>query len=354
MSDRPWPALTLKHLRRLTDDCGIIQHAKFWVPNYASGYCIDDNSRALIVACRHYRLYGDELSQELMCRYLAFILYMTRHDGKVRNFLDYRRNHLEDVGSPDSLGRTLWGLGHLATADDPHLAVPARETFHHALPHLAPGVAPHTLAYGILGLCAYAQRDELRPEARRLLPPLADSLYARYQHARSPSWEWVMPILTYDNGRLPHALLLAGALLERRELCDAGLRTLDFLNGICFREAVCNLVGSNGWFPHDGECARYDQQPIDAGSLVEVNLAAYHLTGEARYLDYGTRAMDWFYGGNLHGIALYHPHTGGCMDGLNALGVNANQGAESTLAYLMAHLALAETAPRCFHATNRR
>ena len=348
MPERSWLAPTLRHLLRLTDDCGIIQHAKFWVPNYVSGYCVDDNSRALIVACRHHRLFGDAISHELMVRYLAFIIYVRRDDGQMRNFIDYGRNYLEDVGSSDSLGRTIWGLGHLATVDERSLAVPAREIFHHALPHLAPDNAPHTLAYGILGLCAYGERKELREEAGRLAQPLVDGLLAHYHRAHGAGWDWFLPILTYDNARLPQALLHAGLLLEQQELIAVGLRTLAFLNEICYRNTVLNVVGSNGWYPCDGECALFDQQPIDAGCLSEANLTAYQITREPQYLHASLRAMDWFHGANIHGMPLYHAYSGGCCDGLNAEGVNANQGAESTVALLMAQLALFSALPRLF------
>jgi len=348
MPKRLFPMPSLRHLLRLTDDCGVIQHAKFWVPNYVSGYCVDDNSRALIVACRHHRLFGDAVSHALMVRYLAFIFYVRRADGRLRNFIDYSRNYLEDVGSPDSLGRTLWGLGHLATVDEPTLAVPAREIFHHALPHLAQEDAPHALAYGILGLCAYGRRAELREEAGRLTQPLVDKLLGTLRDTRTHGWEWFLPILTYDNARLPQALLLAGQLLDAAELRDAGLRSLAFLNAVCFREAVLNIVGSNGWYPRGGSCALFDQQPIDAGCLVEANLVAHQLTREPEFLQAGLRALEWFHGKNYHGTPLYHEYSGGCCDGLNAEGVNANQGAESTIAYLLAHLALYEVMPEMF------
>jgi hypothetical protein len=326
----------------------VLQHAKFWFPDYSAGYCVDDNSRALIVARNHYGLFGDEVSHELMVRYLAFIFYVQRRDGKVRNFIDYTRNFLEDEGSPDSLGRTLWGLGHITTVEEEYLSIPAREMFHRALPHLSPNLATHALAYGILGLHAYSEYPERHGEARDLVRPIAATLLERYLDARSDDWEWFMPILTYATARLPQALLQAGQLLDSMELIDAGLQSMQFLNNILFRESLLMPVGCHGWYPRDGECAVFDQQPIDAGGAVEANLSAYRITRDARYLDYAGVAMDWFYGLNTHRKPLYNPISGGCHDGLIADGINGNQGAESTLAYLMAQLQLYREVPHLF------
>jgi hypothetical protein len=348
MIRRSWSPPTLKHLCRLTDDCGVIQHAKFWFPDYSTGYCVDDNSRALIVARNYYLLFGDEVAHELMVRYLAFIFYVQRRDGKVRNFIDYSRNFLEEEGSPDSLGRTIWALGHLATIEEDYLSIPAREMFHRALPNLDPGWSPHALAYGILGLSAYSEREELHGEAEHLVRPLAAGLYDHYQRQRQDAWDWFDDVLTYATARLPQGLMQAGRLLNSMELIDAGLQSLQFLNAILFREGLLMPVGCHGWYPLGGQCAVFDQQPIDAGAAVEANLAAYRITRDARFLDYAGVAMDWFYGLNIHRLSLYNKQSGGCHDGLHAEGINSNQGAESTLAYLMAALQLYREVPHLF------
>ncbi len=348
MPEMLWPRPTLRHLRRLTDDCGVIQHAKFWLPDYATGYCVDDNSRALITAVRMHRQLGDPSAHALVVRYLAFLFYAQRRDGQMRNFVDYTRTFLEELGSPDSLGRAIWGLGHAATYDEPHLAIPAREMFHRALPHITPLSPPHAQAYGVLGLCAYGEHEALREEAQRLVRPPAAVLLARYLESRTPEWDWFLPVITYGNARLAQALLRAGRLLDSTELIDAGLSSLAFLNGVCFPGDVLEVVGCHGWYPRGGKCARFDQQPIDAGALVEANLDAFQLTREARFLARAVRAMEWFYGENTLQVPLYDAQSGGCHDGLHAQGANANQGAESTVAYLMALLRLYEAQPQRF------
>lgn len=346
---RSWPIPTLAHLCRLTDDCGVIQHAKFWLPHYATGYCVDDNSRALLAADLHYRQTGDPAAHALLVRYLAFIFYVQREDGKVRNFLDYSRAYLESEGSPDSLGRTVWALGRMATAPEAYLAVPAHEMFHRAIVHLTPQSAPHALAYGLLGLCELgAPGGASRAEARGFARPLADALAARYRASRADDWHWFLPAMTYGNARLAEGLLRAADLLEDGDLRGPALESLAFHNRVVFREGFLAPVGCQGWYPRGGDCAMFDQQAIDAGAAVEANLAAYNLTGDADYRAYAVQAMGWFHGENVLGSPMLDPHSGGCYDGLGRLGPNVNQGAESTLAYLMAALRLREVAPEVF------
>jgi uncharacterized protein YyaL (SSP411 family) len=348
MPDVRWPTPTLKQLRRLTDDCGVIQHAKFWFPDYATGYCADDNSRALMVAQRYYRLFHDDAAHELMVRYLAFLFYVQRRDGKIRNFIDYSRAFMEEEGSPDSLGRTVWALGGVSTMEEDYLSVPAQEMFHRAIAHITPASVPHALAYALLGLSAYAGRPAFLEEARQMARPLAAALLTRYHSTRSEEWDWFLPVLTYANGRLPQALLRAGTLLEHEELLAAGLQSLQFLNRVSYVDEYLSVIGCHGWYPRGGRRAVFDQQPIDAGAMVDVNLDAFRLTGEVMYEQYAVTAMEWFYGRNVLQIPLYNCASGGCHDGLSAAGVNANQGAESTLAYLMAQLALYAHRPELF------
>jgi len=348
MIERSWPLPTLQHMQRLTDNCGIIQHARFWLPHYSTGYCIDDNSRALIAAYRYYRLFGDAVAHELTIRYLSFINYAQRPDGNVRNFVDYNRTFLETEGSPDSLGRTIWALGYLATAKERYLCIPAEEMQRHAIPHFQQCSEAHALAYGLLGLCALSEDTRWRDNALQWAHPPALALLAKYHDTHDSDWDWFLPELTYGNARLPEALFSAGQMLVNNEMMDIGLRTLDFLNRVCYQRGYLSVVGSMGWYPRDGVCAEFDQQPIDAGAMVEANLAAYRLTQREEYFENAVMAMDWFYGKNVQGVPLYNELSGGCHDGLHSQGANANQGAESTLAHLMAQICMYQTAPQLF------
>ncbi|HEX2951614.1 MAG TPA: hypothetical protein VHV83_18915, partial [Armatimonadota bacterium] len=290
MGERSWPLPTLQHLRRLTDGCGIIQHAKFWLPDYATGYCVDDNSRALIVTHLFHRLFGGDIASELMITYLAFIFYVQRRDGKVRNFIDFSRAFLEDEGSPDSLARTLWALGYIATRSENYLAVPAQEMFQRAQVHVGPSSPPHALSYAILGLCSYGEFAEYHDEACRHVTTLVNALLGHYLRNHSEHWAWFSPVLTYGNARMPEAMLRAGQLLGRDELFETALTALNFLNSVSFRDGYLSVVGCHGWYPQGGQCALFDQQPIDAGGMVEANLTAYRITHQETYFDYAIRA----------------------------------------------------------------
>ena len=335
----PWPTPTLRHLMRLTDGCGIIQHAKFRCPDYANGYCTDDNSRALIAVTRYTRWTDDADAQELLVRYLSFLRFNQHSDGRMRNFVSYARTHLDDVGSFDCYGQTIWALGEASTCADEHIAHPASEMFRQTLPHVTSEFPPHSLAYSLLGLYAYGQNPDSRAYAQFSAQPLADALKEHYHRTRSNEWEWFLPILTYANARMPQALLCSALLLEDESLLLAGLRTLDFLRQQTICDGVFSPIGCHGWYPQGKTSAKFDQQPIDSGAMVEACLTAYNITNKPAYWDDAMLAMSWFYGNNAHGLSLYDPESGGCHDGLHANGVNENQGAESTIVHLMAQLA---------------
>ncbi len=339
----PWPLPTLRHLQRLTDDCGIIQHARFWCPDYSTGYCTDDNSRALIAVTRYARWSHDDDAQVLMLRYLAFLHFTQQTDGSMRNFVSYARTFVETIGSQDCQGQSLWAFGEASASPLEAVAHLAAEMFRRVLPHITPDFPPHALAYALLGVCAHAHYDPMY--ARDAARPLAAALQAHYTRARTADWEWFLPILTYANARLPQALLGAGQLLEDATLLEMGVRTLDFLRRETFNTHYFSPVGSFGWYRHGETRATFDQQPIDAGAMVEACLTAYRLTHQPAYEVDACTAMGWFYGRNVHGLSLYDPQSGGCHDGLQCEGVNENQGAESTIVHLLAQLAIARHQP---------
>lgn len=341
-----WPLPTLNHLQRLTDGCGIIQHAKFRCPDYATGYCTDDNSRALIAAIRYNHWDNDDDAQELMVRYLAFLRYAQHPDGRMHNFVSYARTYLDEVGSYDCLGQTVWALGEATTCDDDHIAHLAAEMLRQTLPHVTEGFPPHSLAYTLLGLYAYAQNPGYRKYSQLASQPLADALKEYYLRERSDEWEWFLPILTYANARLPQALLCGGQLLNDETLITAGLKTLDFLRSETIINGIFAPVGCHGWHRRAEARAQFDQQPIDTGSMVEACITAYKITHDSSYWDDATLAMSWFYGNNVHGLSLYDTQSGGCHDGLNPDGVNENLGAESTIVHLLAQLAVFTVLPR--------
>ncbi len=346
------PPLQLDHLRRMTDETGILQHAVFMIPNYSEGYTTDDNARALIVSVFLEEI-GHEDSLGLASRYLAFIWYAFNADtGRFRNFMSYQRQWLEESGSDDSHGRALWALGTvLGRSGVPALRSMAGWLFERAVPAIVATTSPRAWAFALLGLHEYLQRFSGDRMASQIQETLAGRLMELYQSQNSVDWRWFEQTLTYCNAALPHALLLAGQSLSNAAMTEAGLQSLSWLSDVQRAEMGKGHfvpIGSNGFYEHGGERARFDQQPVESQTMVSACLEAYRLTGDARWRKEARRAFSWFLGRNDLALPIYDSITGGCRDGLHPDRANSNQGAESTLAYLQSllELRLAENAYR--------
>jgi len=345
------PPLKLDHLRRMTDDTGLLQHAIFSVPNYREGYCIDDNARALIVSIALEEL-GHAEGFELASRYLAFVTYAFNADtGRFRNFMDYNRTWLEDAGSDDSHGRALWALGTvLGRSNTPALHSIAGWLFEQALPAILDTTSPRAWAFTILGIHEYLRFDGDR-HVSQVREALAGRLLDLYRQCRADEWRWFEDRLTYCNAVLPHALLLCGQWLPDPAMSAAGLESLEWLVALQRSTSMGGHfvpIGSNGFYVRDGERARFDQQPVEAQTTAAACLEAYRGTGDERWRKEARRAFEWFWGRNDLGLSVYDPDTGGCGDGLHPDRLNSNQGAESTLAFLQTLLEFrlaAETPP---------
>jgi glycosyltransferase involved in cell wall biosynthesis len=338
------PPLRLDHLRRMTDETGILQHAIFTVPNYREGYCADDNARALLVSALIEAL-GIKESFDLASRYLAFLWYaFNAKSGRFRNFMDYQRNWREDCGSDDSHGRALWALGTvLGNANSPSLHHMAGWLFERALPAIRETTSPRAWAFALLGIHEYLRRFAGDRRASLVREELAGRLLALYQSHRTDEWRWFEPGLSYCNAALPHALLMCGRWIPNKAMAEAGLESLRWLADLQRSDAGGGHfvpIGSNGFYERGGERARFDQQPVEAQSTVSACLEAYRVTGDERWNKEARRAFDWFIGRNDLNLPVYDPTTGGCRDGLHPDRPNENQGAESTLAFLQALLEL--------------
>ena len=346
------PPLKLDHLLRMTDATGILQHAVYMVPNYQEGYTTDDNARALIVSVLLEEL-GHEDALSLASRYLAFVWYaFNAETGRFRNFMSYQREWLEESGSDDSHGRSLWSLGTvLGRSGLPALRSMAGWLFERALPAIVDMTSPRAWAFALLGLHEYLQRFGGDRMAGQVQETLAGRLLELYQTQSSEGWRWFEQKLTYCNAALPHAMLLAGESLGNQALTDAGLESLDWLSDLQRKDAASGHfvpIGSNGFYQRGGERALFDQQPVEAQAMVSACLEAYRITGDGRWRKAARRAFAWFLGRNDLGQPIYDSITGGCRDGLHSDRPNSNQGAESTLAYLQSLLEfrLAEDAYR--------
>ncbi len=338
------PPLKLDHLRRMTDDTGMLQHALFTLPNYREGYTVDDNARALMVSVLADELGHSEVS-EMASRYLSFICYAFNGETKrFRNFMDFQRNWLEASGSDDSHGRTLWALGTLlGRSNTPGLQSLAGRLFEQALPAILTTTSPRAWAFALIGIHEYLRRYDGDRRAGQVRDELAGRLMALYQSNRSDEWRWYENRLTYCNAALPHALLMCGQWLPNNAMTETGLESLSWLAGL--QRADSNgghfvPIGSNGFYQRGGERARFDQQPVEAQAMVSACLEAHRITGDKNWYKEARRAFDWFLGRNDLDLPIYDPTTGGCRDGLHPDRPNENQGAESSLAFLQAVLEL--------------
>jgi glycosyltransferase involved in cell wall biosynthesis len=339
-----FPAPDTTHLLSMTDDTGMLQHAIFSVPNCLEGYTTDDNARALIVSILldESSLGGRQKHANLSRRYLAF-LWHAFHDktGRFRNFLRYDRQWQEEIGSEDSHGRALWALGTvLGHSEDPSLRGAAGRLFEAAVPAALTFTSPRAWAFSVLGMQAYLDwfpGDRVIQGARNAL---ANRLLDIYERSHSETWQWFEKSLSYSNARLSQALLIAGWRSDNKRMIDVGCESLKWLVSAQHRsdEEIFVPIGSRGFFAEGGEKARFDQQPVEACSTISACLQAYRLTNEKCWLDEAWCAFRWFLGENDLQVSLYDPTTGGCKDGLHPDRVNENQGAESTLSFLMALL----------------
>ena len=339
------PTLNAGHLLTLTDDTGILQHAIFSVPNAREGYTTDDNARALVVSILldENPEYADRREYpNLSHRYLSFLWLAFHADsGRFRNYLGYDRRWLEDVGSDDSHGRALWSIGKvLGLSQNAGLRGAAGRLFEAAVPATLTFTSPRAWAYCILGMQAYLDwfpGDRAIQSARNIL---ANRLLDIYERSHSDTWRWFEKSLSYSNARLSQALILAGWRSDNQRMIEAGMDSLKWLVAEQHRDdkEIFVPIGSNGFFIEGNEKARFDQQPVEACATISACLEVYRLTEESQWLEEARRVFGWFLGKNDLQVPLYDALTGGCRDGLHPDRVNENQGAESTLSFLMALL----------------
>ena len=339
------------HLLALIDDVGIIQHARGVIPDRSTGYCVDDTARLAIVAMGLERRLADPGYRRVLSSSLAFLMHAWHSDAPgMHNFMDYQRRWQDGPHDGDHVGRAAWALGAVI-ADQPlrEEADVSQWLLTRLAPCLEAAPYPREVAFGVIGLTR-AHPSMLPAPLRKLLRTLADRLARLYDDNRRDEWPWFESTLTYDNARLPQALIAAGHRLGDPGVTRRGLEALDWYAEQCgLHTEVTRMVGNN-WRrapepdveqPSPVEVTNEgDEQPVDAAALVEALTEALVATGDRKYGELAQRAFEWFLGRNHVGIPLYDAATGGCHDGLQPDGVNRNEGAESTLAFLQALLAL--------------
>ncbi|MGB8352677.1 MAG: glycosyltransferase family 4 protein [Chthoniobacteraceae bacterium] len=346
LENRPYqlPPFKLDHLWSLSDSTGILQHAIFNVPNYQEGYCTDDNARAFILTVLLEEL-GGKLAEKidpLATSSLAFLwAAFNAETGRFRNFMSYSREWLEEKGSEDSHSRALWALGTaIGRSQNQNYRNLCGLLFEKALPAVLEFTSPRAWAFVLIAIHEYLRAfagDRMVNTTREML---AGKLVAHYKHNATPDWQWFEPVATYDNAKLSHALILTGYWTSQPEILKIGLTSLKWLVKIQTSEGGCHSpIGSNGFYKKGGKKARYDQQPVEAQSMLSACLEAFRITNDAFWSREAQRAFEWFLGYNDLGLPLYDSTTGGCRDALHSDRVNQNQGAESSLAF---YLSLAE------------
>jgi glycosyltransferase involved in cell wall biosynthesis len=336
---RELPELKLSHLSRMTDSTGIFQHAILSIPNFSEGYCTDDNARAFILAVLLSEL-GEEPERvrTLATTYAAFLHHA--FDLRVKRFhnhLSFDRRWLDEQGSEDCQGRALWALG-VGVGRSPYRSfqIMAGQLFALALPALTELISPRAWAFGLIGIHEYLRRlsgDSLVNQTRETL---TSRLMELFERTAQPDWPWFEEDLTYDNAKLPHALILTGRTTGQQAVLERGLQALRWLTELQISEkGHFRSIGTNGFYRRGGMRANFNQQPIEAQAMVSACLEAYRATSDLWWYEQAQRAFDWFIGWNDLGLELCSPKTGGCRDGLHVDRVNRNQGAESTLAFLL-------------------
>jgi len=337
------PELSLEHLRRLTDDTGLFQHAKYTIPHRDHGYCTDDNARAVIAMAQYCDQNPQSEALGLFERYLSFVMHSQNPDGSIRNFMNFDRTWLKDEPASDAFGRVLWALGAVMAKppSESYLSL-VKNCFDRSV-RLVEQEHPRGMAYSILGMSDYLKQFPGASEIKRQLEAAADGLVRQYEENSYPDWQWFEDVLTYDNAVLCHALFVAAAVLENEKYLETASKTCDFLLADCFNGDHFSFVGCNGWYERGQNRAAFDQQPLEAAGTVMMLRAAHDATGDAGFLKLQRKAFDWFLGANDLHLSLYDFRTKGCCDGLMRGGVNLNQGAESTLSFVLAQLAILET-----------
>ncbi|MFO7891712.1 MAG: glycosyltransferase family 4 protein [bacterium] len=334
------PEIKLDHLKLLTDDTGILQHAVYRTPSRFEGYTADDNARALMIAAEHFEMFHEQRVLDLLHTYLAFLNH-SFHPRllRFRNFMSYSREWLEDIGSEDSHGRVLRSLGYtIRTAPNEAILSLSNQLFKQGLKVTLQFSSPRAWAYTILGCLLYLTGFSGDTETKNIVIELGKRLSTMYSRNKDKNWHWFEDIVTYANARLPEALIAVGNYLRDEHMVEQGLESLQWLVDI---QTVSNgghlsLIGNNGWYRKGGSKPKYDQQPVEVLSIMEACVRAYKITGDDIWQKQVDKAFSWFLGKNDINECLYDFKTGGCYDGLQRGGVNLNQGAESTVTWLAA------------------
>lgn len=336
---------------RLTDDTGIFQHTSYGIPDLKHGYSADDVGRALGIIMKVALLDNKHDYYQLARKYLAFIHYAQKEDGRFHNFVGYDRRILDEDGGDDTFGRVLMGLGSaVALSTDPPVSILAKEIFDRAIGGRQPdqplSTYPKAIAYSICGLSDYLKKFPGAPEARELLRAGTEYLVNLYKRNKRPNWDWFEPSVTYANAKVPYALMMAYGILKKEIYLSTALLTLNFLTSIQYNGAYFDIVGNKNWLVRGEKKAPFDQQSIEIGCLVEAYCEALCQTHDESYRNLAKKSFSWFFGNNRLNIPVYNFKDDYPLDALTETGSNANSGAESVLSFALAITSLRDISVR--------
>jgi hypothetical protein len=326
-------------MERLTDYTGIIQHANGCVADYKTGYCLDDNARALMVCLVAYKRSGEERYFNLIHKYLAYMLYMQNKNGSFKNYLNYLRNTVEEESSDDAFGRAVWSLGlliRLAPCDS--MFQVALEMFFNTSKQFDKLRYARGFANCIFGLYHYVRRFPDQEKYIRIISDMADHLVEMFNTQSNADWHWFEPSITYDNGLLPASMFIAYLYTEKPVYLEIAEKSMQFLEKNCLVHGQLTLVGNKNWWLSNHPMSEFAQQPVDAMAMIVMYDCAYRATKNQETIKKLEICLQWFFGLNDLNLPLYDEQTHGCNDGLEDLDVNRNQGAESIIAYLLSWL----------------
>jgi glycosyltransferase involved in cell wall biosynthesis len=333
------PILKLDHLYTLSDSTGIFQHASFTVPNFQEGYCTDDNARAFILTLLLQRTGRcTDRSNQLASVYASFLNYAFDHKTKrFRNFMSFDRKWINKPGSEDCHGQAIWALGMgMGLKSQRKFQLLAANLFEAALPVVTTFQSPRAWAFSLIGISEYLSQYSGDRRAEQIREDLVGKLLQRFEDAATSDWPWFEDNVTYANAKLSHALILSGREMNNKKAIEVGLKSLSWLLSIQISEnEMFQAIGSNGFYKKGKKKAQFDQQPIEAQATVSACIEAYNTTGDMQWAVEARRIFEWFLGRNDLGLTMYDPESGGCRDGLHADRLSQNQGAESTLAFLI-------------------
>ena len=333
------PEIKFDHIMNLTDDFGIIQFANYSKPDKLSGYTLDDNARALLACALYYNFYKDNTKLKLMRIYLNFVKYVQTNENKLYNFVNYERVvNLEDW-SEDAHGRAIWALGYLIAIKSipKELRIKAELIFEDAKKAVDKIKSPRAISFILIGLCNY---NLIKKSEVRRIKKLADYLVRLYEDSNHGEWNWFENYLTYSNSKLPEALFFCYKTTKNEKYLTIAKESLDFLISVTFKDGIFAPIGQNRWYHNNSHRAHFDQQPVDTASMVQTLIVAYETTKDNKYRKLAIDTFYWFLGKNSLNQEVYNDLTGGCHDGIGEHSLNMNQGAESTISYLLARFSI--------------